>query len=270
MEEDDGGSFNVVLLGDSDVGKTNLLSRFTRNQFTDDTSSTVGVEYASYTMQINGQCVKTQIWDTAGLERYRALTRTYYRGAYGALLVYDITRAETFENAKTVWLGELKQNADPDVVTILVGNKKDLSAEREVSTEMGIAFAAEANFSFMETSAKQPDVEQENQSPRTWGRWGGRQSEAEEEGGDTRCAFEGLITEIYHRISGEDVLDEDLARVQQDMAETKTKKTWTSRLTGNNSDAQCSNSLDEDLARVRVQRDVQEAKRKTGGWKLWH
>jgi len=131
MEEDDGGSFNLVLLGDSDVGKTNLLSRFTRNQFTDDTSSTVGVEYASYTMQINGQCVKTQIWDTAGLERYRALTRTYYRGAYGALLVYDITRAETFENAKTVWLGELKQNADPDVVTILVGNKKDLSAERE-------------------------------------------------------------------------------------------------------------------------------------------
>jgi len=73
MEEDDGGSYNVVLLGDSDVGKTNLLSRFTRNQFTDDTSSTVGVEYASYTMQINGQCVKTQIWDTGEKTHHRSL-----------------------------------------------------------------------------------------------------------------------------------------------------------------------------------------------------
>merc|ERR1712205_169097 len=101
--------FKIVLIGDSGVGKSNLLSRFTRNEFCLESKSTIGVEFATRSVQIDGKTIKAQIWDTAGQERCRAITSAYYRGAVGALLVYDITKHSTFESVKTMWLDELKQ-----------------------------------------------------------------------------------------------------------------------------------------------------------------
>merc|ERR1711937_229443 len=104
--------FKVVLIGDSAVGKSQLLSRFTRNEFMLQSKSTIGVEFATRSIQVDGKTVKAQIWDTAGQERYRAITSAYYRGAVGALLVYDIAKESTFDNVKNMWLEELQNNAD--------------------------------------------------------------------------------------------------------------------------------------------------------------
>jgi Ras-related protein Rab-11A len=101
----------VVLIGDSGVGKSNLLSRFTRNEFNLESKSTIGVEFATRSIQVEGKVVKAQIWDTAGQERYRAITSAYYRGAVGALLVYDIAKHVTYENVER-WLRELRDHAD--------------------------------------------------------------------------------------------------------------------------------------------------------------
>ncbi|THH06115.1 hypothetical protein EW145_g4308 [Phellinidium pouzarii] len=144
--------FKVVLIGDSGVGKSNLLSRFTRNEFNLDSKSTIGVEFATRTIEIEGKTVKAQIWDTAGQERYRAITSAYYRGAVGALLVYDIAKPQTYENVKR-WLKELRDHADSNIVIMLVGNKSDLKHLRAVATEAAQAFAAENQLSFIETSA---------------------------------------------------------------------------------------------------------------------
>merc|ERR1712196_71317 len=151
--------FKVVLIGDSGVGKSNLLTRFTRNEFNRESKSTIGVEFATQTIEVEKKNIKAQIWDTAGQERYRAITSAYYRGAVGALLVYDITKAATFESVKTLWLEELKQNADDNIIIMLVGNKKDLGHLRDVSTEDGRKFAEQNHLSFIETSAQQRDGE---------------------------------------------------------------------------------------------------------------
>ncbi|CAN1283549.1 Ras-related protein RABA1d [Linum perenne] len=135
-EDDYDYLFKVVLIGDSGVGKSNLLSRFTRNEFSLESKSTIGVE----------------IWDTAGQERYRAITSAYYRGAVGALLVYDVTRHATFENTER-WLKELRDHTDPNIVVMLVGNKSDLRHLVAVSTEDGKSFAERESLYFMETSA---------------------------------------------------------------------------------------------------------------------
>lgn len=103
-------------------------------------------------MQVDGKTIKSQIWDTAGQERYRAITSAYYRGAVGALLVYDISKKGTFENVER-WLKELKDHADANLVVMLVGNKSDLKHLRAVSTEEGSAFASSNSLSFIETSA---------------------------------------------------------------------------------------------------------------------
>jgi len=144
--------FKVVLIGDSGVGKSNLLSRFTRNEFTIESKSTIGVEFATRTIQCDGKVIKAQIWDTAGQEKYRAITSAYYRGAVGALLVYDITRATTFEHLER-WLQELLNHSDKNIVVMLVGNKSDLRHLRAVSTEQSKEFAEKNNLSFIETSA---------------------------------------------------------------------------------------------------------------------
>ena len=104
----------VVLIGDSGVGKTNLLSRFTRNEFNLESKSTIGVEFATRSVQVDSKTIKAQIWDTAGQERYRAITSAYYRGAVGALLVYDIAKHATYENV-TRWLKELRDHADLNI-----------------------------------------------------------------------------------------------------------------------------------------------------------
>lgn len=142
----------VVLIGDSGVGKSNLLSRFTRNEFNLDSKSTIGVEFATRSIQVDAKTIKAQIWDTAGQERYRAITSAYYRGAVGALLVYDISKHQTYENV-TRWLKELRDHADSNIVIMLVGNKSDLRHLRAVPTEEAKQFASENNLSFIETSA---------------------------------------------------------------------------------------------------------------------
>ncbi|XP_030251050.1 RAB11a, member RAS oncogene family, like [Sparus aurata] len=144
--------FKVVLIGDSGVGKSNLLSRFTRNEFNLESKSTIGVEFATRSIQVEGKTVKAQIWDTAGQERYRAITSAYYRGAVGALLVYDIAKHLTYENAER-WLKELKDHADNNIVIMLVGNKSDLRHLRAVPTDEAKAFAEKHGLSFLETSA---------------------------------------------------------------------------------------------------------------------
>ncbi|TMW69845.1 hypothetical protein Poli38472_002001 [Pythium oligandrum] len=144
--------FKIVLIGDSGVGKSNLLSRFTRNEFNLESKSTIGVEFATKSIQAEGKTIKAQIWDTAGQERYRAITSAYYRGAVGALLVYDITKHVSFENVER-WLKELRDHADANTVIMLVGNKSDLRHLRAVSTEEAMAFAEKNNLAFIETSA---------------------------------------------------------------------------------------------------------------------
>ncbi|KIK94401.1 hypothetical protein PAXRUDRAFT_828033 [Paxillus rubicundulus Ve08.2h10] len=144
--------FKVVLIGDSGVGKSNLLSRFTRNEFNLDSKSTIGVEFATRSINVDGKTVKAQIWDTAGQERYRAITSAYYRGAVGALLVYDISKHATYVNV-TRWLKELRDHADSNIVIMLVGNKSDLKHLRAVPTEEAKNFSTENELSFIETSA---------------------------------------------------------------------------------------------------------------------
>jgi len=144
--------FKVVLIGDSGVGKSNLLSRFTRNEFNLESKSTIGVEFATRSLNIDGKNIKAQIWDTAGQERYRAITSAYYRGAVGALLVYDISKHATYANV-TRWLKELRDHADSNIVIMLVGNKSDLKHLRAVPTDEAKAFATENELSFIETSA---------------------------------------------------------------------------------------------------------------------
>ncbi|PIA65016.1 hypothetical protein AQUCO_00100469v1 [Aquilegia coerulea] len=144
--------FKIVLIGDSSVGKSNLLARFARNEFYPNSKSTIGVEFQTQKMDIDGKEVKAQIWDTAGQERFRAVTSAYYRGAVGALIVYDISRRQTFESIGR-WLNELHSHSDMNVVTILLGNKSDLKDAREVPTTEGKALAEAQNLFFMETSA---------------------------------------------------------------------------------------------------------------------
>ncbi|KAH8593297.1 ras GTPase [Bisporella sp. PMI_857] len=144
--------FKVVLIGDSGVGKSNLLSRFTRNDFNLDSKSTIGVEFATRSIQVDEKTIKAQIWDTAGQERYRAITSAYYRGAVGALLVYDISKHQTYDNV-TRWLKELRDHADSNIVIMLAGNKADLKHLRAVPTDDAVKFAKDNDLSFIETSA---------------------------------------------------------------------------------------------------------------------
>ncbi|XP_047323184.1 ras-related protein Rab11B [Impatiens glandulifera] len=151
-DEDYDYLFKLVLIGDSGVGKSNLLSRFARNEFSLESKSTIGVEFATRSIRVDEKIIKAQIWDTAGQERYRAITSAYYRGAVGALLVYDVTRHVTFENVER-WLKELRDHTDANIVIMLVGNKADLRHLRAVSTEDAKAFAEREKTFFMETSA---------------------------------------------------------------------------------------------------------------------
>uniref|UniRef100_A0A1J3GP47 Ras-related protein RABA4c n=1 Tax=Noccaea caerulescens TaxID=107243 RepID=A0A1J3GP47_NOCCA len=144
--------FKVVLIGDSAVGKSQLLARFSRNEFSIESKATIGVEFQTRTLTIDRKTVKAQIWDTAGQERYRAVTSAYYRGAVGAMLVYDITKRQSFDHV-TRWLEELRGHADKNIVIMLIGNKTDLGTLRAVPTEDAKEFAQRENLFFMETSA---------------------------------------------------------------------------------------------------------------------
>ncbi|CAF4820666.1 unnamed protein product, partial [Rotaria sp. Silwood1] len=142
----------IVLVGDSGVGKSNLISRFIQNEFLLESRSTIGVEFFTKEVQIDGKTIKVQIWDTAGQERFRAITKAYYRNASGALLIYDILKASTFQNI-VQWYNELRSNVEIDCRIILVGNKFDQRHIRAVSPSDAKQFADERNIQYIETSA---------------------------------------------------------------------------------------------------------------------
>nr|XP_056712751.1 ras-related protein Rab-17 [Euleptes europaea] len=145
--------FKVVLLGDSSVGKSSLAYRYVKKDFRD-SLPTVGCSFFNQCVTLDATTIKLEIWDTAGQEKYHSVCHLYYRGANAALLVYDIARKESFEKAK-VWLSELeKEFLQDEIIIILVGNKLDLSAEREVSIQEAQEFAKTKCILYMETSAK--------------------------------------------------------------------------------------------------------------------
>ncbi|KMT20255.1 hypothetical protein BVRB_1g002590 [Beta vulgaris subsp. vulgaris] len=148
--------YKVVVIGDSAVGKSQLLSRFAKNEFCLDSKSTIGVEFQTRTVTIKSKVVKAQIWDTAGQERYRAVTSAYYRGALGAVVVYDITKRQTFDHVAR-WIDELRAHADNSIVIMLIGNKADLVDQRAVPTEDAVEFAQDQGLFFSEASALSGD-----------------------------------------------------------------------------------------------------------------
>eukprot|EP00759_Apiculatamorpha_spiralis_P017617 PhF_6_TR23779/c0_g1_i1/m.33264/K07904/RAB11A; Ras-related protein Rab-11A len=144
--------FKIVVIGDSGVGKSNLMTRYTCDEFSVETPSTIGVEFMTKTLTISGRDVKAQIWDTAGQEKFRAIARSVYNGAKGAMIVYDITNQSSMNNVPS-WIEELKKYADPPPVMMLIGNKCDLEHLRVVKKDTANAFAQQHGISFLETSA---------------------------------------------------------------------------------------------------------------------
>ncbi|GMY32228.1 ras-related protein RABA5c-like [Fagus crenata] len=188
-DDESGGEeylFKIVIIGDSAVGKSNLLSRYARNEFNLHSKATIGVEFQTQVMDIDGKEVKAQIWDTAGQERFRAVTSAYYRGAVGALVVYDISRRSTFESISR-WLDELNTHSDTTVARMLVGNKCDLDNIRAVSVEEGTTLAEAEGLFFMETSALDST--------------------------NVKKAFEIVIREIYNNVSRK-VLNSDTYKAE--------------------------------------------------------
>lgn len=142
-----------IIVGDIAVGKSCLLLQFTNNKFRQTHEITLGVEFAVKTLEINNHSIKIQIWDTAGEEAFQSITRSYYKGAICALLVYDITRKESFEHCKK-WLNEVRTYGDKNIFITLIGNKADLEQQRQITYEEGNEFAEENGLMFMEASAK--------------------------------------------------------------------------------------------------------------------
>lgn len=146
-------TFKFLVVGNSGVGKSCLLLRFIEDTFDEDQGPTIGVDFKSKLMTVNGNTVKLTIWDTAGQERFRTLTASYYRGAHGVILVYDASNRESFEDI-TMWLNEVGVYATTDkMVKMLVANKID-KPDRKVTTKEGLDFAREKNMLFIECSAK--------------------------------------------------------------------------------------------------------------------
>ena len=145
--------FKVLLLGNSDVGKSSLLLRYVDSVWNDAFVPTIGVDFKVKTLTINEKKVKMQIWDTAGQERFRTVVSTYFRVAHGILLIYDVINRDSFKNLES-WLIEIEKNAKEKVLKILIGNKCDLTDDREITSDEGKAFALRNGMEFMETSAK--------------------------------------------------------------------------------------------------------------------
>jgi len=146
--------FKLLLIGDSGVGKTCVLHRFSDDAFQSTFISTIGIDFKIRTIELeDGKKIKLQIWDTAGQERFRTITTAYYRGAMGIMLVYDITAEKSFDNIKT-WIRNIEQHASDDVEKMILGNKCDMAEKRVISEDQGKQLAAEYGVPFMETSAK--------------------------------------------------------------------------------------------------------------------
>ena len=207
MEKDDYQMiFKVVLAGDPYVGKTNILSKYLKNEFHPDSKPTCGVGYGNKEFNIEGHTIKADIWDTAGTERYKAITSAYYKGAKGAFIVYDITNKQTFESVEK-WVNNIRSVADKKITIILIGNKCDLENKREVNKEQGKEKAHKIEAAFLETSALSGD--------------------------NLIKAFEMMINEVYLKFHNEMVDEGDvniieggedimLAKKKDDIKEKKT------------------------------------------------
>uniref|UniRef100_A0A8C4N837 RAB8B, member RAS oncogene family n=1 Tax=Eptatretus burgeri TaxID=7764 RepID=A0A8C4N837_EPTBU len=145
--------FKLLLIGDSGVGKTCVLFRFSEDAFNTTFITTIGIDFKIRTIELDGKKIKLQIWDTAGQERFRTITTAYYRGAMGIMLVYDITNEKSFENIQN-WICNIEQHASSDVEKMILGNKCDMNNKRQVTKERGEKLAIEYGVKFVETSAK--------------------------------------------------------------------------------------------------------------------
>ena len=178
----------VILIGDSGVGKTNIMSKYLKNQFMEHSKATVGVEFGSKLFNHQGHKIKAQIWDTAGQEKYKAITGAYYKGSKGAFIVYDITRKDTFASIER-WVNDLKATSDPKLTIILIGNKNDLDDKREVSKDQGEEKAKSFGCAFLETSAFSGD--------------------------NLDKAFELMVKEIYEKFSNSSSEEEEFEAVKK-------------------------------------------------------
>ncbi|OHT16743.1 Ras-related protein Rab-4B [Tritrichomonas foetus] len=145
-------SFKFIIIGSSGVGKTAILKRLVEDTFSNDSQSTIGVEFDSTMIDVDGQQVKLQIWDTAGQERFRSIAKAYFRNAVGVILVFDITERKTFDDVN-MWLNDVHSLCDPTAVVLLIGNKSDLSANRVVTLAEAEQFAQHHQLNYLETSA---------------------------------------------------------------------------------------------------------------------
>lgn len=145
--------FKLLLIGDSGVGKTCLLFRFSEDAFNTTFISTIGIDFKIRTIEVDGKKIKLQIWDTAGQERFRTITTAYYRGAMGIMLVYDVTNEKSFNNIRN-WIRNIEEHASSDVERMILGNKCDMEETRQVSKERGEKLAIDYGIKFLETSAK--------------------------------------------------------------------------------------------------------------------
>ena len=146
--------FKIMVIGESKVGKTSLIKRYTKNKFGGVYLTTVGVDFQDKIIQIDGKKIRLQIWDTAGQERFRNVTKNYFKSSNGFLLIYDITDKESFKHLN-FWNEQINLNAPKNIKTVLVGNKSDLDNERQISVEEGENFAGKYNIKFFEASAKE-------------------------------------------------------------------------------------------------------------------
>ena len=153
IEKDYNYLLKYIIIGDSSVGKSNLLLRYTHGQFREEYQLTIGVEFGSHNETVDNNIYRIQIWDTAGQENYRAITRSYYKNTACALIVYEISSRDSFKRI-SYWLNDCKNSAPKTILLILVGNKCDLEDKREVTEEEGREFAEKNGMLFFETSAK--------------------------------------------------------------------------------------------------------------------
>ena len=149
-----------IIVGDSSVGKSNLLMKFAYNKFTDDYQATVGVEFAAKNIKIEQEIFRVQVWDTAGQENFRSITRAYYKNSVCAMIVYDITNKKSFENVQR-WIEDIRNQSPKTVLLVLVGNKTDLPDKRVITFDEGNEFAIKNGILFAETSAKTGEGVQE-------------------------------------------------------------------------------------------------------------
>ncbi len=145
--------FKVLLIGNSGVGKSSLFLRFVDDIWEDSFVPTIGVDFKVKTLSIEDKKIKLQIWDTAGQERFRTIISSYYKGAHGILLIFDLSDIETFKSLNN-WLIEIERNANKNVIKVLIGNKCDLTEERKVSVQEVNEFAEINGMKYVETSAK--------------------------------------------------------------------------------------------------------------------